>query len=135
MHVLVVEDDFISRRLLCRYLEPFAECDVAVSGEEAVEAVKETIERGSLYDLICLDIMMPGMNGQETLLLIRQYEEQNNISLGQGSRIIMTTSLEDHKSIREAFAATADGYVVKPVEKKKFLSTLSDIGLAFEIPL
>ncbi len=135
MHVLVVEDDFISRRLLCRYLEPFAECDVAVNGEEAVEAVKETIERGSLYDLICLDIMMPGMNGQETLLLIREYEEQNNISLGQGSRIIMTTSLEDHKSIREAFAATADGYVVKPVEKKKFLSTLSDIGLAFEIPL
>jgi len=135
MHILVVEDDFISRRLLCRYLEPFGDCDVAVNGEEAVAAVKESVDRGEQYDLICLDIMMPGMDGHETLKMIREYEEENDIVLGQGSKIIMTTSLEDHKSIREAFKASADGYVVKPVEKKKFLSTLSEIGVVFPLPL
>ena len=46
MHILVVEDDYISRRLLCRYLEPFGECDVAVNGEEAVAAVKRAVEKG-----------------------------------------------------------------------------------------
>lgn len=135
MHILVVEDDFISRRLLCRYLEPFGECDVAVNGEEAIEAVQEAINQGNHYDLICLDIMMPGMDGHETLKLIRKYEDKNGIDLGMGSKVIMTTSLEDHKSIREAFKASADGYVVKPVEKKKFLSTLSNIGVVFELPL
>ncbi len=135
MRILVVEDDFISRRLLCRYLEPFGECDVAVNGEEAIEAVTIALSQANYYDLICLDIMMPGMDGHETLKLIREKEELNDIPLGQGSKIIMTTSLEDHKSIREAFKASADGYVVKPVEKKKFLSTLSEIGVTFEIPL
>lgn len=135
MHILVVEDDFISRRLLCRYLEPFGECDVAVNGEEAVAAVKQAVEKGAQYDLICLDIMMPGMDGQETLKEIRGCEEKYGIVIGEGSKVIMTTSLQDHKSIRRAFKSSADGYVVKPVEKKKFLATLSEVGIEFTIPL
>ncbi len=47
----------------------------------------------------------------------------------------MTTSLEDHKSIRRAFSSSADGYVVKPLDKKKLISTLKDLGLELEIPL
>lgn len=135
MRALVVEDDFISRRLLCRYLEPFAESDVAINGEEALVAVQQAVEQGCHYDLICLDIMMPGMGGQETLKKIRLLEGQQNIKLGEGTKIIMTTSIDDSKNIREAFNATADGYVVKPVEKKKFMATLSEIGVPIEIPL
>jgi len=135
MHILVVEDDFISRRLLCRYLEPFGECDVAVNGEEAVVAFNDAVDKGTPYDLICLDIMMPGMDGHETLKLFRSHEEKSGINLGQGSKVIMTTSLQDHKSIRKAFKESADGYVVKPVEKKKFLATLSEIGVEFTIPM
>ena len=135
MHILVVEDDFISRRLLCRYLEPYGECDVAVNGEEAVASVKQAVAQGYQYDLICLDIMMPGMDGHETLKEIRLYESKNNIPLGSGAKVIMTTSLQDHKSIRQAFKASAEGYVVKPVEKKKFLATLSKMGVEFTIPM
>jgi len=135
MHILVVEDDFISRRLLCRYLEPFGECDVAVNGEEAVEAVQAAIEAGEHYDLICLDIMMPGMDGQETLKSIRGLEQENDISLGRGARIVMTTGLEDHGNIRKAFSSSADGYAVKPLEKEKLLEMLVEIGFEFSIPL
>ena len=135
MRILIVEDDFISRRLLSRYLESFGECDVAVNGNEAVCAVKRAIENREQYDLICLDIMMPGMNGQETLKKIRSLELEHDIALGRGAKVIMTSSLEDHDNIREAFKASADGYVVKPIEKKKFLATLHDIGLQLELPL
>ncbi|PID81145.1 hypothetical protein CSB20_03940 [bacterium DOLZORAL124_64_63] len=135
MRILVVEDEFISRRLLCRYLEPFGECDIAVNGEEALEAVRTAIEAGEHYDLICLDIMMPGMDGQETLKSIRGVEESHGISLGRGAKIIMITSLEDHRNIRAAFKSFADGYLVKPVEKKKFLMVLSEVGFDFSIPL
>ncbi len=65
MRILVVEDDFISRRLLCRFLERFGECDVAINGNEAVNAVEHALQAGAHYDLICLDIMMPEMDGQE----------------------------------------------------------------------
>jgi len=134
MHILVVEDDFISRRLLCRYLEPHGECDVAVNGNEAVIAVKHALEAGKQYDLICLDIMMPGMGGQETLREVRAMEARHEIPAGKGAKVIMTTALEDHENIREAFSASADGYVVKPIEKRKFLTTLNDIGLSLELP-
>jgi len=132
MHILVVEDDFISRRLLCRYLEPFGTCDVAINGNEAVDAVRSGLETGRHYDLICLDIMMPGMGGQEALGHIREIEADNGLPLGRGAKVVMTTALEDHGNIRQAFSSSADGYVVKPVEKLKFLETLRNLGL--EVP-
>lgn len=135
MHILVVEDDFISRRLLCRYLQAFGDCDVAINGQEAISAVEQAVREGEQYDLICLDIMMPEMDGQETLQRIRALEQAEGLDLGQGAKIIMTTSLEDHKNIREAFSASADGYVVKPIEKKKIIATIQDLGLELEIPL
>ena len=129
MRILVTEDDFISRRLLCRYLEPFGECDVAADGREALLAVRQALESGDRYDLICLDIMMPGMDGQQTLVAIRELERQRGIETGSGARIIMTTALEDHTNVMRAFHGECDGYVVKPIEKKKFVLTLKAIGL------
>ena len=135
MRILVVEDSFISRRLLCRFLEPFGEIDVAINGKEALQAAAHEVESGSPYDLICLDIIMPEMDGHEALKEIRKVESNAGIPVGMGSKVIMTTALEDHKSIREAFRHSADGYVVKPIEKKKLISTLQELGLELEIPL
>ena len=135
MRILVVEDDFISRRLICRYLQPFGDCDVAINGNEAVAAVEDAIKSGEHYDLICLDIMMPELDGHETLKKIRELESLDDLHLGQGAKIIMTTSLEDHKTILGAFKASADGYVIKPIEKKKLVATIQDLGLELEIPL
>ena len=132
MHILVVEDDFISRSLLCRYLEPFGVCDVAVNGDEAVAAVHSALHAGCHYDLICLDIMLPGMTGQEALAKIRALEVEHDLQVGMGAKVVMTTALEDHGNIRAAFRSSADGYVVKPIVKAKFLATLQDLGL--EIP-
>ena len=132
MNILVVEDDFISRRLLCRYLEPYGDCDVAINGGEAVEAVAASLAANTHYDLICLDIMMPGMGGQEALSRIRKLECDSGLAVGMGAKVVMTTSLEDHENIRQAFSASADGYVVKPIEKKKFLATLQDMNLEID---
>jgi len=135
MRILVVEDDFISRRLLCRFLEPLGECDVAINGQEALTAVGHALAAGETYDLICLDILMPEMDGHESLKRIREMEAEDGQLVGQGAKIIMTTSLEDRQNILSAFQESADGYVVKPIEKKKLIATLTDLGLDVEIPL
>lgn len=129
MRVLVVEDDFISRRLLCRYLEAHGECDVAVNGNEALSAFRQALASGHHYDLICLDIMMPGMDGQETLKRLRQIERDSHISAADEVKVIMTSALEDQENVVAAFANSCQGYVVKPIEKRKFLETLQEIGL------
>ncbi len=127
MRILVVEDDFISRRLLCRYLETFGECDVAVNGNEALAVLRQALDAGEPYDLVCLDIMMPGLSGQETLQELRKLETAR--SLASGTKVIMTTALEDKESVAKAFAAQADGYVTKPVDKRRFVETIRELGL------
>ena len=134
MHILVVEDDFISRKLLCAYLEPHGQCDVANNGIEAVAAVRKALEGDNPYDLICLDIMMPEMNGQEALVIIRELEKEFDPEGLHTSRVIMTTALEDWENIRQAYEASADGYIVKPIEKKKFLAKLQELGLEIALP-
>ncbi|MBM4130125.1 response regulator [bacterium] len=129
MNILVAEDDFISRRVLCRCLETVGSCDVAINGNEAVAAVHDALHDGTPYDLICLDIMMPGLGGQEALTAIRALELEHGIQVGQGARVVMTTSLDDRANVRQAFRASADGYLVKPIEKRKLLALLADLGL------
>jgi two-component system chemotaxis response regulator CheY len=132
MRILVVEDDYISRRLLCRYLEPYGTCEEATNGHEAVDAIRRAIAMGQHYDLICLDIMMPGMDGQQTLVLLRQMEAEGGMPLGHGAKVIMTSAMEDNHYIMQALNASADGYVVKPIEKRSFIETLKETGLIME---
>lgn len=72
MRILIVEDDFGSRIAIQKMLTPYSECEVAVNGNEAVEAFTNSFEAGVPYDLICMDIMMPQMNGKEALKIIRE---------------------------------------------------------------
>jgi len=51
------------------------------------------------------------------------------LNVGMGTKDVMTAALEDHKNIRKAFRSSADGYVVKPIVKAKFLATLQNLGL------
>jgi len=134
MRILVVEDDYISRRLLCRYLEPYGPCEEAINGYEAVDAIRRAIAADQHFDLICLDIMMPGMDGQQTLVLLRQMEAQNDMPLGRGAKVVMTSAMEDNDYIMQAMNASADGYVVKPIEKRSFIETLKETGLLMEVP-
>lgn len=129
MNSLIVEDDPISSRFLEEVLEKHGTVTAAANGKAAVQAFLQARASGKPFDLICLDIMMPGMGGQEALAAIRQLELEHGLQVGQGARVIMTTALEDHTNVRQAFKASADGYVVKPIEKQKLFRLLGDLGL------
>ena len=118
MKCLIVEDEFTSRKLLQVYLSDYGNCFVAVNGHEAVEAFREALEENEPYDLICLDIMMPEMDGHETLKAIRRIESEHGIAGLDGVKVIMTTALEDSKDVMGAFKSGCEAYLVKPVEKE-----------------
>ncbi len=129
MRILIVEDDFVSRRLLHAILSPYGICDIAVNGREAVDAFKLAWDEKAPYDLICLDIMMPGMDGHEVLQKIRIIEEEKGIYGKAGVKIIMTTALSDPRIIMKAFKEQCEAYLVKPIEKQKLLDAVKGLGL------
>ena len=129
LSILIVEDDFTSRRVLSHILESFGVCDVAINGEEAVEAVRLGLESDTRYDLICLDIMMPRMDGQAALKAIRKLEESKGHPPGTGAKIVITSALNDSTNVLSAFRSQCDGYIVKPYDKQKIAAELREQGL------
>jgi two-component system chemotaxis response regulator CheY len=119
MKILVVEDDFTSRILLQRYLSAYGDCHIAINGKEAVEAFKDALIENQPYDLICMDILMPEMTGQEALKIIRDIEKSRGVLSTEGVKIIMVTAVEDVKNIFTAFNELCDTYLVKPIDKKR----------------
>ena len=129
MKSLIVEDDFTSRLLMQKFLAPYGESHVAVNGNEALEAFTLAINSDEPYQLICLDIMMPEMDGHATLKEIRAYEENKGIMVGDGVKIIMTTALGDMDNKLTAVKEFCDAYLVKPIDRSKVLELIDSFGL------
>lgn len=127
MRILIAEDDFASRKFMLKFLTKYAEVDVTVDGQEAVNAFELAVEDGELYDLVCLDVMMPNMDGLEALEAIRQIEAGSNVT--KRARVIMTTALNEVNQVDKAFQLGCEGYAVKPIDTEKFLMIMDKMGL------
>jgi two-component system chemotaxis response regulator CheY len=122
LRALLVEDNFASRLLLQTFLSRYGECHVAVNGREAVEAFHSALEAGQSYDLVCMDIMMPEMDGREAVRRIREMEEARGILSSSGTKIIMTTAVDEIKDVVRCFKELCDAYLVKPIDLGELLS-------------
>jgi two-component system chemotaxis response regulator CheY len=129
MKALIVEDDRTSRLLLRELLKGHGPAQTAVNGKEAVEAVRTALEAKQPYDLICLDIMMPEMDGQEALREIRLMEETKGIAGPDRVKIIMTTALADYANVIKAREQQCDYFLVKPIQKAKLMEELRKLKL------
>ncbi len=126
---LITDDDRVCRGLLGDMLSPFGRCDFAYDGSEAIDAVRVAIEDGAPYDLICLDIMMPGVDGHQALETIRQFEAERGIRGSDGVKVIMTTALRDAKHCMAAFREGCESYVTKPISQQRLFDTMTQLGL------
>jgi two-component system chemotaxis response regulator CheY len=126
---LIVEDEFTSRALLREILKRYGVPQTAVNGKEAVEAVSAAIEAGEPFDLICLDIMMPEMDGQEALLRIRRLEAEAAIADDKRARVIMTTALADKNTVLQAIQGQCDYFLVKPIDGRVLVEELKRLEL------
>ncbi|MBA4543103.1 MULTISPECIES: response regulator transcription factor [Thermoactinomyces] len=107
-HILVVDDEDRIRRLLRMYLEREGyHIEEAENGEKALELAFE-----NNYDLILLDLMLPGMDGLEVCAEIRKKK---------ATPIIMLTARGEETNRVEGFEAGTDDYVVKPFSPRELV--------------
>lgn len=129
MKTLLAEDDFASRKFMDKHLSQYGECDVTVDGEEAVGAFMMALEDEQPYDLVCLDVMMPVLDGYQVLKAIRDIETERGIPKENRVKIIMTTALNEERNVKKAFELGCEAYSGKPIDVDRFEQVLKKLGL------
>lgn len=129
MKILIAEDDLTSRKVIAKLLSAYGECDVTVDGIEAVDAFVIALDIGIPYDLICLDVMLPKVDGVKALLTIRQLENVRKIDPTKRAKIIVTTALGETDYVMSAFETGMEAYVNKPFEVSDIEEAMEKLGL------
>ena len=103
-HILVVDDNETNRDLLSRQLERQGYNATAVAdGQKAIQALKD-----GNYDLVLLDVIMPGMNGYQVLSQLKTDRDWRNIP------VIMISALDEIDSVIHCIEIGAEDYLNKP---------------------
>ena len=133
LKILIVEDDFTSRAILDKFLSEFGDCDIASNGMEAISAFTESYNSDlpQTYDLICMDINMPIMDGLQACKAIRKIERGKGI---EGSpletAIVITSAVQDPATIIQAcYDCGANYYFVKPLDFNQIKRQLQKLRL------
>ncbi len=129
MRILIAEDDAVSRIFLEKVLSEYGDCDLVVDGLETMDAYLIAMREKNPYDLICLDIMMPKIDGVKVLKAIRNMEIQKGIIPGKRAKIIIVTALGETKLVLSAYEYGCEAYISKPIDITKLVQTLETLGL------
>lgn len=117
--------------LLQELLKRHGQVVVAKDGLEALDEIRKSYQTARIFDLICLDIMMPKMDGHQALREIRIIEQEMKISYSSRSVIFMTTALRDERTRNDAFGNSCDAYIIKPVRADELEFKLNKVGLIY----
>lgn len=129
MKILVVEDDLVSRQFLSKLLSQYGTVDVAVDGLEALDAYLLAVNDCTPYDLICMDIMMPKVDGVKVLKAIRDYETSKGLMPDKRVKVILTTALQETSLVHQSFEIGCEAYAAKPIDTEKFVEVMHKLGL------
>jgi len=119
LHLLLVEDNATNQIVAHDLLvDEGALVDVVNNGAEAISALRSPT---STYDLVLMDIQMPGMDGYKTTRAIRQFKHQKKLPI-----IAMTANvLPEHRA--KAMASTMNGFIPKPFKIEDLVVTIQSL--------
>jgi len=127
--ILIVEDDLTSRKFLGKFLSQYGECDLTVDGLEALDAFLIALKEKTPYDLVCLDIMMPKVDGVKVLKTIRNLEKENGTTPEDRAKVIMITALGETEYVQQSFEIGCEAYTAKPIDTEKLVQVMQKLGL------
>ncbi|KAH7390940.1 hypothetical protein DE146DRAFT_767044 [Phaeosphaeria sp. MPI-PUGE-AT-0046c] len=109
--VLVAEDNKTNQEVVLRMLklEDVYDVTVAKDGQEALDRVRESMERQTPYNLIFMDVQMPNLDGLQSTRLIRES--------GFSSPIVALTAYAEESNVKECLASGMDFFLSKPIRR------------------
>jgi two-component system chemotaxis response regulator CheY len=130
LKVLTVDDDEVTQFHVSQLLLELGRSRMAYSGEEALARVEESLAGGEAYDLILMDVILPGLDGLATVReIVTRFNEQK-VPLENRPKIVMLSSVDERDTQIDAlYACGADYYLTKPLENERFIQALCEMGL------
>lgn len=128
MKVLVAEDDLASGKFMEKLLAKYGEVVVARDGIAAVDEFVNAINENAMFDLVCLDIMMPKIDGYKALAAIRDAERKLGLPRASRSKVVMISALDEGFDASYA-SDDYEEYICKPIDIVKFDELIKKFGL------
>jgi CheY-like chemotaxis protein len=119
-HILLAEDNAINQKLATRMLEKQGHTVVAaMDGHQALAAIDN-----ESFDLVFMDVQMPGMDGFEVTQALREKEK----TTGSHLRIVAMTAHAMQGDRERCLAAGMDGYIAKPIHAKDLMQAVEGVA-------
>ena len=121
--ILIVEDDLVNQQLLMEFLKSTAILVMAADATECLQLLNDATNRGENFDLLLFDINIPGeLNGIDLMMEVKKrFPEYQHVP------VIAQTAYALDKDESQILGYGFDGYLPKPINKKKLLATISEL--------
>ena len=128
MRILIAEDDVANAKFLSKYLSKFGEVVITPDGIAAVDEFVKHLEKGENFELVCLDIMMPKIDGYKALASIRDAERKLGTPRDKRCKVIMISALDEGFDASYA-SDDYEEYMCKPIDIMKFDSLIRKLEI------
>ncbi|MCG8687543.1 MAG: HDOD domain-containing protein [Desulfobacterales bacterium] len=128
MKILIVDDETISRKILVSKMKSLGTCVAVEDSKKALAELEVAQAKEAPFDVITLDVSMPGMDGKQMLKHIRRQEIQKKIPKKDRVKIIMVTAQMNMSTIKACIKLGCDGYLTKPVSRVQLLQKFGNLG-------
>jgi putative nucleotidyltransferase with HDIG domain len=129
MKTLIIDDELVSRTKLELIMEYFGDCETLENGDDALAVFHEAHRDADPFDLIMLDINLPGMDGIQLLSAIRNAEKELKVEKSRQAKILMTSSYRDKARIVASVQSGCDDYIGKPFNLDLIRDKLDKLGI------
>lgn len=127
MRILIAQQDLETVAAIRSAITPEHIIVEVSDGDGAAVLITDASERGIPFDLLILDLQMPGMPGLEVLSLVRSLEEPRKLAGGVTTRVLIVSESTAGRFIYGAHSMSCDGYLVKPLDVAKFKEALDRV--------
>lgn len=122
---LIVDDEEMGREMLRVFLSEFATCEVADNGIEGLILFENALLSKQPYSLLCVDLMMPEMNGLALIRKIRDLEKAHLISGETRTKIFVISASDSTWDKADLLLeGLCDDYIVKPFNRSTLMADL-----------
>jgi two-component system, chemotaxis family, chemotaxis protein CheY len=133
LKMLIVDDVLMNVMMLRSAVAEFGEADISQDPNQALDTLRAAYAAGAPYDLLFLDIMMPGMSGLDVLKVVGKMGR--SYATPTRTKVIMVTSQAERNSIVSAISEGAAGYILKPFQPARIREEVRRLADATAQPM